>query len=130
MSRPRVAISGSRTFTDRTLVERIVDRLIERGAKILVPCSDSGCAAGVDTFVHERVAQRDADHDLFIAQWKRYGKRAGFMRNETMIKKATELIAIMATGPSPGTSHALLCAQRLGITMHVFYDGKWTSLTA
>lgn len=130
----KVAISGSRTFTDRRLVERVVDRLLAKGDRLLVACGDTGCTAGVDTFAHahldERGLQDEKDYDLFIAQWRRYGKRAGFIRNEEMIKRAGVLVAFLSPGPvpTPGTAHAMLLAQRRGLEMHVYQDGKWTSL--
>lgn len=136
MKHPKVAISGSRTFTDISLIERVVDRLIERRAFILVPCGgdarDRRCTDGVDAFVHQYVEYRADDvydYDVVYADWRTYGKRAGFLRNEDLIYQASELIAILAPGPAtPGTSHTLLLATRKGIPIHTFHEGKWTSL--
>lgn len=131
-SHPKVALSGSRTFTDQRLVERVIDRLIDRRAVIHIACSDRGCTAGVDTFVHQYVDYRIDDvydNEVFYAEWRRYGKRAGFLRNEDMIRASSELIAFLSPGaPTPGTSHAIGLAQRKGIPLHVYQDGKWTSL--
>lgn len=127
----RVAFSGSRGFTDVRLVEAAVDRINKPKNKILIPCSDRGCTKGVDTFVHV-YADHLADtlaYEVFYAEWKRYGKRAGFLRNEDMIRKADMLVAFLADGaPSPGTTHAIKLAQEKGIAMYVYHEGSWTSV--
>ena len=126
-----IAFSGSRGFTDRDLVEAAIDRINTPKNKILIPCGDHGCTAGVDTFVHvyaDHLADT-LDSDVFYADWKRYGKRAGMLRNEDMMRKADMLIAFLADGePTPGTSHCIGLAQKKGIPMHVYHEGKWTSL--
>jgi hypothetical protein len=98
-----------------------------------VPCNGGrACTSGVDAFVHEYVEHRADDvwdYDVIYADWKRYGKRAGFLRNEDLIYQAGELIAILAPGAAtPGTSHALMLATRKEIPIHAFHEGKWTSL--
>lgn len=128
----RVAFSGSRVFDDRDLVERAVDRIIDAGHKINIPCSGQGrCTQGVDTWVHEYVEHRAddvRDYEVYYAEWDRYGKRAGFMRNELMIYESDMLIAFVMNVESPGTWDAIRRAQEKGIPMHVYMDGKWTSL--
>jgi hypothetical protein len=130
----RVALSGSRDFTDRRLVERAVAKIAASGHRLLVPCGDpkSGrgypCTRGVDTFVHHWVVSHGLDHEVFTADWSGLGKRAGFVRNEAMIKQADELVAFLADGPpTPGTSHAIGLAQKKGIPVHLFHEGRWSS---
>jgi hypothetical protein len=134
MRKQRVAFSGSRTFTDRRLVERAVVKVASRGQRILVPCGEPAghgypCAKGVDTFVHHWIVSHGLDHEVFHARWSLLGKRAGFVRNEEMIKKADELVAFLADGePTKGTSHAIEAAQRKGIPVHLFHEGSWSLL--
>lgn len=124
-----VAISGARTFTDIDLVEHVIDRLIERQVKILIACGDTGCTAGVDAFAHQYVEHRADDvydYEVFYAEWRRYRKRAGLIRNEVMIHNADELIAFL--GPeSTGTLDAIHRAVDKGIPHYVYYpeSGHW-----
>jgi hypothetical protein len=121
--RTSVAISGSRTFTDEGLVVRVIDRLIERRVRVLI----GDARSGVDLFAGMYLAHM-AD-EVYEAEWQRYGKRAWLLRNVLMVYHADELIAILADGPAtPGTSNAMLLAQRKGIAMHVYHEGRWTSM--
>ena len=123
----KVAISGSRTFTDRELVERVIDRLIVRQDFILFGDAPNG----VDRFVAEYLQGPAADEVFnwqeYPAEWERYGKRAGHLRNEWMIHDAEALIAIFAPGPrTPGTSNALSQAMKKGIPWALYHYGVWT----
>ena len=121
----RVVISGSRTFTDREVVERVIDRLIERQDFIIV----GDAPHGVDRMVMEYCYHREDDlydWQVFPADWEKYGKRAGHLRNEWMIHDADALIAIFAPGePTPGTSNALEQARKKGIPTAMYHDGTW-----
>ncbi len=120
----KVAVSGSRGFTDWSVVEAVVDRLIQAGDHILV-----GDARGWDRMVAEYVTYREDDvydWDVYLAEWERYGKRAGHLRNEWMIHDADALVAVFAPGPrSPGTQNAIQHALRRGIPFVVYEDGAW-----
>jgi hypothetical protein len=130
----KVAISGSRGFPDRDLVERVLERLIERQAYVLIGCgrtrNEVRCTEGVDKWAHEYLRRADPrTWDPVYAEWDLWGKRAGMIRNELMIHNADELIAFLAPGPpTPGTSNAIERAQRKGIPMHVYHEGRWVSV--
>lgn len=130
----KVALSGSRDFPDRDLVEHVLDRLIERDVHIVIGCAISRgrvrCTRGVDEWAHEYLSYRDDDvfWETVEAEWDRYGKRAGFDRNELMIHKSQELVALFAPGElSPGTSNAVWNAQKKGIPMYIYHEGRWTT---
>lgn len=121
----KVVISGSRGFTDLGLIERVIDRLIERRDHVLV----GDAPTGVDRMVAEYVSFREDDvydWDRYDADWDQYGKRAGHLRNEWMIHDGEALIAIFAPGPrSPGTSNAVMNARRKGIPIAIYHEGVW-----
>jgi hypothetical protein len=123
----RVAISGSRTFDDRRLVEQVVDRLIVRRAIIHV----GDASRGVDRMVAEYIMSREddvADWRVYKANWKAEGWRAGHNRNDWMISESDELIAIFAPGPfTPGTLNAVRCASRRLLPTFIYHEGAWTT---
>lgn len=133
----RIAISGSRTFTDRQLVGGVVDELISRGHFILV----GDAPEGVDRFVREYADDFEASyevdrpegeapvviHRVFEAHWKTEGKGAGHARNARMLAEAEGFIAIFSHGKrTPGTDGALTTAERLGLPRRVYHNGYWT----
>jgi len=119
-----VAISGSRTFRDRGFVERIIDRLMERGDFILY----GDAPEGVDLFVDDYCVNAGIDDArIYKAHWKTFGKGAGHERNARMIEDADMLIAVFAQGPrTPGTSNACRLALARGLPVHIFHEGVWT----
>lgn len=119
----RIAISGSRTFEDRELVEGVVAELVVNGHHVLV----GDARTGVDLFVREYFAEGDPALKVFVADWEANGKAAGHMRNAVMLAEAEGFIAIFANGKrTPGTSGALTIAERLGLPRRVYHLGRWT----
>ena len=120
-----VAISGSRTFTDRRFVEKVVARLLERGDFIII----GDAASGVDLFAWDYL-RTYAPPDRWwreIADWHELGKVAGHIRNGHMIENAEQLVTIFADGlRSAGTSDCLNQAARKGIPIYVYHQGHWT----
>lgn len=123
-----VAISGSRGFIDHRLVEGVVERVLERGDRVLV--GDS--VFGVDRFVREYLTDYEVPRDrwtVYEAVWRtegRFDPAGGHKRNAVMVGDADELIALFAPGPrSPGTSNAVACAERKDIPVHVYENGEW-----
>lgn len=127
----KIAISGSRTFTDRQLVAGVVDELVNRGHTILV----GDAPEGVDVFVREYAESYETElelepgslHKIFRADWTQYGKAAGAIRNTAMLAEADGFIAIFTPGRrTPGTQNALTAAERLGLPRRVYHYAQWT----
>jgi len=79
----------------------------------------SGGADGVDK-IGERFAHgQNIPVTRFPADWERYGKKAGVMRNIEMAKYADGLIAIW-DAESRGTKHMIDAMLREGKETHVF----------
>lgn len=120
----RVAIVGSRTFTDERMVRQIVARLQERHEELTIV---SGGARGVDTFAAQAAMDRGVRVQVFPAEWDRYGKRAGYLRNVTIVENADMVIALFAPGPrSKGTSHTVNIAREQHKTVCEYHEGRWT----
>lgn len=109
-----VAIVGSRSFTDYTLLKNTIDSLYpdRAGIKEIV----SGGAYGAD-----RLAERYA-HEFGLTmiqlrpKWRNngvYNPRAGFERNETIVARADHVVAFW-DGKSTGTRDSINHAKRMG----------------
>jgi len=110
----KTIIAGSRTIEDYAVVEAAV---VASGFAITEVIS--GRARGVD-----RLGERWAHtHNLpiarFPADWKRYGRRAGPIRNNEMVGYAQALIAVW-DGRSDGTHHIINAARREGRKVFVY----------
>lgn len=124
-----VAVVGSRDYdnTQHPTIEEVVAELASSAPNVTVI---SGGARGVD----QRAAAAARQHGLTVreypADWDRYGKRAGYLRNEEMVKAADMVIAFW-DGQSRGTRHTIDLARKhkrtlllyQGNVLHVFPNG-------
>jgi hypothetical protein len=110
-----VVVTGSRTWTDRRL---IAQRLAGLPAGSIVI---HGGAAGADRIAHAEARRLDLESIPVPAQWRRYGKPAGMIRNAAMLDTyGPELVlAFRAPGHSPGTDGMIDLARRRGIPVEV-----------
>jgi hypothetical protein len=107
----KIIIAGSRRLHPPTAC---ITRLLERRGWLTsiteVVC---GGAAGVDWSGERWAIQHGVPIHKMRADWDRYGRRAGPIRNQLMAEYADGLIAIW-DGESTGTSHMVqaMCRQR------------------
>ena len=120
----RVIVAGSRSFTNYELAKAKIYGLIG-GSKIPIEIV-SGHAEGADV-LGERYA-RDFGHDKEImpAEWGKYGKSAGMIRNKAMAEYASDAVfggALIAfwDGVSDGTRNMISTARRHGLKVDVIY---------
>lgn len=100
----KVIIAGSRSINDyEELKKAIADSKLEISVVI------SGTANGVDRMGELYARENDIDLWKFPADWNRYGKKAGYIRNQQMAEHADALIALW-DGKSSGTKHMITIA--------------------
>jgi len=112
----RVIICGGRDLNeqDRGLMNAISCATKERQWKIETVIS--GAARGGDQ-IGERWAKRwDRKVERYPANWNKYGRGAGFVRNEQMAQVAEAVIALPG---GSGTAHMIKTARRLGLPVHI-----------
>lgn len=87
----RVIIAGGRDFNDYRLLSATMDNLLKNIAEeTVVVC---GQARGADTLGEQYARECGYRVDYYQADWKRFGKRAGYLRNEQMAQSADALVA-------------------------------------
>ncbi|MDR1297686.1 MAG: DUF2493 domain-containing protein [Deltaproteobacteria bacterium] len=99
----RLVIFGGRTITDMAEVEKAME---EWGRLAEVTEIVSGAAAGVDTLAVEYAEKHGLHCELFPADWVRYKRKAGPIRNEQMARYADFGVAVW-DGKSRGTGHMI-----------------------
>lgn len=78
-----------------------------------------GQARGADTLGERYAKEHNHSIQYFPANWKRYGKAAGYIRNTEMAKDADALVAFFGDGQSLGTKHMIATAEQLGLDVLV-----------
>ena len=110
----KVIVAGSRTATWAHVIEAM------RTAEFVkeITCVISGGARGADSHGEEVARRKGWEILRFPAQWDKFGKSAGYRRNEEMAEHADALIATW-DGLSPGTRHMIETARKKGLRLHV-----------
>ena len=110
----RIIIAGGRDFTNNGMAFICLESLVKAGDVII-----SGHASRADT-IGEFYAQKNGlQCELYPADWKKYGKAAGPIRNEEMAKTADMLIAFW-DGKSRRTKSMIGLAKKHGCRVVVF----------
>ena len=78
----------------------------------------SGLAKGPDSFGKEWAEINGIPVKEFPADWDKYGKSAGYIRNAEMLKTATHLLAFW-DGSSKGTKNMIDIAIKAGLDVTV-----------
>jgi len=100
----RLAIIGSRTFGNYALLRESLERYRTNITLVV-----SGAARGADSLGERWAIDNKIPTQIFPANWDKWGKRAGFIRNEDIIKNCDCAIAFW-DGQSRGTAHSIsLC---------------------
>ena len=116
----RVIIAGCRNFDDYALLkERCNDYLCEKMEThnvIIV----SGHASGADALGERFAEEFGLQCEIHPADWAKYGRSAGPIRNAEMASCSDALIAFW-DGQNPGTRSMIELARKKGLQVAVVY---------
>ena len=108
-----VAIVGSRKYPNLPLVRDFV-RMLPKGVDII-----SGGAKGVDQTAEFSARHYGHPVTVFAADWERWGKSAGFIRNQEIVDSADFVVAFW-DGESKGTHHTVSLAKKGHVPHFIF----------
>ena len=83
----------------------------------------SGGARGADKAGEMYANEEKFDLEIFPADWKKFGKSAGFRRNEQMANVADAVVAFW-DGKSNGTKHMIETAEKNNLDLRVINYGN------
>lgn len=114
-----LAIVGSRTFDNYDDVKAVI--------KVITDANDfniteivSGGARGADTFGEQYAKENEIKLTVFPAEWKKYGKKAGFLRNLKIIANCDVCVCFW-DGESHGTEHDIQLCEEINKPCYVWY---------
>jgi len=113
----KLIVAGSREGIPKDAVHYVLDEEIDVDDELEIV---SGGARGVDKFGEEWAFLNNVDVKRFPADWKQYGKRAGFVRNAEMARYGDMLFAFH-DGISKGTLHMINVMKDLKKPVYVFH---------
>jgi hypothetical protein len=115
----RVIVCGGRDFQDKDFCFRKLDEIISPLKNIEIV---SGNAKGADAFGEEYALKKGLKLSVFKADWKKYGRAAGPIRNREMYHYALEdhpMIIAFWDGVSKGTKNMIDVASKNGADIHI-----------
>lgn len=97
----KVIVAGGRDFVPSTVHQAELEATLQQlGCTMVV----SGAARGADTFGEQVAQDMGIPVRRFPAEWKVYGKSAGYRRNKVMANYADALVAFPG---GKGTEHMI-----------------------
>jgi hypothetical protein len=114
----KIIVAGSRSITAYETVEKAIEEFKKKHQLSSVAIV-SGCARGVDRLGEQYARKHKLMLYKYPAEWDRFGKRAGYLRNTKMANNADALIAIW-DGKSRGTGHMIQEAKNNDLLIEIY----------
>lgn len=111
----RVLICGGRSFSDWVLLGDTLDKFHQQTPFSAVI---HGAQTGADTLAGEWAEQRGIEIDWFRADWKKYGRSAGPIRNTRMLAEGKPDLVIAFKG-GKGTRDMVAQARAANVPVEV-----------
>lgn len=113
----RLLVTGSRNFDDRKKMSRAFKRVLEKFGYTDDLTLISGGARGADSLAESIFRNWGFNVEVHKAEWDRYGKRAGHIRNSEMVKSGADICVAFPIGESRGTRNCMDQVRKAGIPL-------------
>jgi hypothetical protein len=111
----KAGIVGYRNFNDKKYFEEVLKEIQN---KVKIDTIISGCAEGADTLARNYSLKNNICLIEYPAEWLKYGKAAGPIRNKKILNDCDILIAFLSKN-SKGTKQIIQEAERRSIRVIV-----------
>lgn len=114
--RPRLLITGSRDWSDFASIDHELTEWwwgVGRDSEAVLV--SGACPTGADAIGEWIWKDFGLSVERHPADWARYGKRAGFIRNKEMIDSRPDHVVAFILDASRGASHTVRLARAAGI---------------
>ena len=116
----KLAVIGSRTFTDEKHYEILKKTLDEIHTSNKIVEIVSGSAIGADSLARRYSLENHIPLVEYKPKWDEYGKSAGFMRNTDIINHCDKVVAFW-DGKSHGTKDSIEKAKKYNKPIFIVY---------
>ena len=127
MNTCKVAVVGSRDFNDYELLKSTLFDYFKCPYCDIIHMEDiyyndneiiSGGARGVDSLAEQFAKEYGFQTKIYQAEWDKYGKSAGYIRNQYIIADSTIVFAFW-DGKSKGTNHSIELAKKMNKELRI-----------
>lgn len=113
----KLIIAGGRDFNNYETLKKFCDYLLQNKTNVEIV---SGGAKGADYLGEKYASEKKYMLTKFPANWDKYDKSAGVIRNIEMAKYADALVAFWDK-KSRGTQHMIKVAAEYGLDIRIYY---------
>lgn len=106
----RFLVCGGRDFIDYNLFERVIKLYVCMRDDVVI----HGGARGADSFAHFWSNVNNVSQEVYRADWNKYGKSAGYIRNKQMLDEGKPDYVIAFPG-GKGTAMMIRLAKKAGV---------------
>ena len=114
----RVIVCGGRDYTNRKAVRDTLEKVKRKHGPFVVI---HGCARGADTLAGQEAAKMELGIMEFPAEWNKYGKRAGYVRNKQMLYQG-KANAVVAFDGGRGTAMMVKLAKDANVPVWIITE--------
>lgn len=115
----KIMVTGGRTYTNKDLVWRAMDRQLGEQPLLVLHGDAPGADALVEAWINARKAEgHPVEGKKFLAKWGQYGPAGGPIRNKLMVSEGPEVC--IAFPGNRGTANAKNLARAAGIPVEEF----------
>ena len=112
----RLAVVGSRNYNDYEKLEKILEIIVKQNNVTTIV---SGGAQGADRLSHKFALEHHLEFDVYIPDWDKHGKGAGYIRNVEIWDNSDLGIAFW-DGSSKGTEHSFKLAKKQEKKLYIY----------
>ena len=110
-----IGIVGGRDFDDYSLLTTTMNEYVDKVHLIV-----SGGAKGADSLGERWAKENNKKTLIFKPEWEKYGKSAGFIRNQEIVKNSDFVLAFW-DGKSKGTKSSIDLCKKNEIPYKIIY---------
>lgn len=118
----RVLITGSRNWTNQGLIQWALTVGTRHFAAAEVTVVHGACPDGADDIADRLAVKMGLTIERYPADWKLFGRRAGFVRNMEMVNTRPDVCLAFIRNSSRGASMCANLAEQAGIPTHRYTE--------
>lgn len=116
----RVLITGSRAWVRESTIHRALDAVIHQwGTNVIIV---HGTARGADTIAGDYARSKGLRVEEHPADWNKYGKRAGYVRNAEMVTLDADVVLAFVINNSAGAMSTVKMAENKNMTIKIYRE--------
>lgn len=110
----KILITGSRNWLDVGVIDEVLNRYNNYNPTshtLITGC----CPTGADKMAEDIASKLGWTIERHAAEWDKYGKRAGPIRNQKMVDSGADICLAFILNESKGATHCSNAAEKAGI---------------